>query len=116
MSHRDISDEDFLIQVVPELDDKNSWTGEVQISIVSSENSCLTQEEIDSLTFFCKMMCVSVPIYEEHDNIREMASWLIKKKYSDDTDDTNVYKNGNGHASIDELDGNVIRLNFRKDH
>ena len=43
-----IDKEDFLIQVRPKLNESLSWTGEVEISIISSDESCLDTDEMSA--------------------------------------------------------------------
>jgi hypothetical protein len=105
-----IEDEDILIQISPKLNTDLNWTGQVEINIISSENSCLKKEELEALLFFSQMVCASVPIYEEHDAIREMAAWLVNEKYSQESK-----KKLNGaqrKAGVISTKENVIKVDF----
>ena len=66
-----ISKEDFVIRIRPLLDDENSWTGQVDITIVTFPENPLDDEDYDQLIHFSKMVCSSVPIMEEVSEIRE---------------------------------------------
>lgn len=116
MKSEHVSDEDFLIQVTPMLGDDAHWTGQVEINIISSDASPLNTEETEALLFFCQMICASVPIYEDHDNIREMAAWMVKSKYTEEGK-----KKLNGKQVRTETintGGNVIKIDFtpKKEH
>ena len=105
-----IDKEDFLIQVRPRLNEDFNWTGEVEINIISSDNSCLDKDEMDALLFFCQMICACVPIYDEHDSIREMAAWLVNEKYAEGS---KKKLNGNNRdAEVISTENNVIRVDF----
>ena len=110
MKSEHVGDEDFLIQVTPMLGDDSHWTGQVEINIISSENSCLKKEELEALLFFSQMVCASVPIYEQHDDIREMAAWLVNEKYSEESKKKlNGSKRKAGVMSTKE---NIIKVDF----
>ena len=102
--------EDFLIQVRPKLNESLSWTGEVEISIISSDESCLDTDEMSALLFFCQMICACVPIYDEHDEIREMAAWLVNERYSEDA--KKKLNGGERKAEIVSTENNVIKIDF----
>lgn len=104
-----IACEDFIIQIVPKLDEKSHWTGQVEVNIIFSENSCLDEREFESLLFFTQMVCASVPIYEDHDSIREMAAWLVDKKFSNGRKNK---LNGGDRVEIIGEKSNVIKVDF----
>ena len=108
MKSEHVNDEDLLIQVTPILSEDLHWTGQVEISIISSEDSSLDKEEMKALLFFCQMICASVPIYEEHETIREMAAWLVNQKYSDKEKLNGRQK----RAEIISTENNVIKIDF----
>jgi len=105
-----IDNEDLLIQVRPRLNENFSWTGEVEINIISSDESCLDKDESDALLFFCQMICACVPIYDEHEEIRDMASWLVNEKYSEEA--KKKLNGGQRRAEIISTENNVIKIDF----
>ena len=110
MKSEHINDEDFLIQITPKLDDAFHWTGQIEMNIISSDNTCLDMEEMEALLFFCQMVCASVPIYEEHDSIREMAAWLVNEKYSEEG--KKKLNGGRRRAEVLSTESNVIKIDF----
>ena len=108
MKSEHVNDEDLLIQVTPILSEDLHWTGQVEISIISSEDSSLDKEEMKALLFFCQMICASVPIYEEHETIREMAAWLVNQKYPA----KEKLNGGQKRAEIISTENNVIKIDF----
>lgn len=116
MKNDHIDNEDILIQISPKIDEDFNWTGQVEINIISSDDSSLKKEELEALLFFCQMVCASVPIYEQHDTIREMAAWLVNEQYAKASK-----KKLNGsqrQAGIINTKGNIIRVDFnlKKEH
>jgi len=105
-----IDNEDFLIQISPRLDEDLNWTGQVEINIISSDESCLGNEDMGALLFFTQMICAAVPIYEEHDSIREMAAWLVNQKYS--TEGKKKLNGGEKKAQVVSTENNVIKIDF----
>lgn len=110
MKNEHLNDEDFLIQITPRLNDSFRWTGEIEINIISSDDTCLNKEEAEALLFFCQMICAAVPIYEEHDSIREMAAWLVNEKYTEKG--KKKLNGGHRRAEIISTEDNIITIDF----
>jgi len=110
------NEEDLLIQVAPILNEESHWTGQVEINIILSDKSPLDSTETEALLFFCQMICASVPIYEEHDTIREMAAWLVTQKYTEKG--KKKLNGGSDRAEILSTENNVIKIDFnsKKEH
>ena len=104
-----ISKEDFVIRIRPMLEDENSWTGQVDITIVTFPENPLDDDDYNQLIHFSKMVCSSVPIMEEVEQIREMFNEyaLLKEEEEVDIEDQNDVKK--------TYDGNVIHIKFDTD-
>ena len=64
----------------------------------------------------CQMVCAAIPIYEDHESIREMASWIVNEKYAENS---NGKLNGGARkAEIVMTEDNIIKVNFnrKKEH
>ena len=116
MNSEHTNEEDLLIQVAPILNEESHWTGQVEINIILSDDSPLASKETEALLFFCQMICASVPIYEEHDTIREMAAWLVTQKYTEKG--KKKLNGGSDRAEILSTENNVIKIDFnsKKEH
>ena len=104
-----ISKEDFIIRIRPMLDIDNSWTGQVDITIVTFPENPLDDDDYSQLTHFSKMVCSSVPIMEEVEQVREMFhnyAMAQDEVILDMEDECNVEKT---------YDGNVIHIRFDTD-
>ena len=56
--------EDFLIRVRPFKDTDGSWSGDIDLSIITQPSNDLPDEDYNQIMHFCKMMASTVPIME----------------------------------------------------
>ena len=68
---KQIKNEDFIINIRPRLDSKRDWTGEVDLSIITSVDNPLTDDDYYGVLSFCKVVCSSVPVMEEDEYVRK---------------------------------------------
>ena len=66
-------DEDFVVNVRPQIDKHFKWTGEVYISIMSSEDNPLDDDDYYGVLDFCRAMCATVPLMERDEDLRLRA-------------------------------------------
>ena len=104
----EIEDEDFVIRVRPTMD-RRSWTGEIDISIVSSADNPLDDESYGQLMHFCKMMCATVPLMEADEGLRNLVHNYVMEVV--DREDEDVLEDDDG-VIITQEDGNVVHLSF----
>tara|TARA_R100001015_G_C4517701_1_gene87571 strand:- start:212 stop:544 length:333 start_codon:yes stop_codon:yes gene_type:complete len=102
----DINPEDFLIQVKPMLNPAKRWTGEVDVSVVSSKENPMNDEDYYGVLEFCRIICASIPMMEKDEDIRTRA--LDYLKLQDELDNIK-----NKPKIIDKQD-NVIVVSFDK--
>jgi hypothetical protein len=102
--------EDFVICVRPQLTSKQEWTGEVDVSVVSSADNPLNDEDYYGLLEFCRVMCATVPLMEYDDNLRNKALNILKKE-------DEVYENNKAKkkAKIVDKHDNVVVVSFNAD-
>ena len=101
-----INPEDFLIQVKPMMNPAKKWTGEVDVSVVSSKENPLSDEDYYGVLEFCRIICASIPMMEKDEDIRTRA--LDYLKIQDELDNIK-----NKPKIIDKHD-NVIVVSFDK--
>ncbi len=104
-----IKKEDFIISVRPKLDSKRVWTGEVDLSIVTSIDNPLTDDDYYGVLSFCKVVCSSVPAMEEDEYIRK----TLEDKAVEFDEVTYTPENKKGKV-VDRHD-NVVVLSFDAD-
>ena len=75
-----INPEDFLIQVKPMLNPAKKWTGEVDVSVVSSKENPLNDEDYYGVLEFCRIICASIPMMEKDASLRTKAVDYLKQQ------------------------------------
>ena len=104
----DINPEDFLIQVKPMLNPAKKWTGEVDVSVVSSKENPLNDEDYYGVLEFCRIICASIPMMEKDASLRTKAVDYLKQQ-----DELEMQKE---KPKIIDKHDNVIVVSFdRKD-
>jgi hypothetical protein len=73
-------EEDFNIRIRPALDG-DKWTGEITISVLASTNSDLDEESYNQIMHFCTMMCATVPLMEEDEDMRDYVHDYVMSEF-----------------------------------
>ena len=108
MTHDSIEGDDFVIRVRP-FTKGEQWTGEIDISIISSPDNMLDDESYGQLMHFCKMMCATIPIMEQDESLRNLVHTYVMEVV--DREDEDVLEDEEGLIFTQE-EGNVIHLSF----
>ena len=107
---KEISEEDFLIRVRPFANDEGRWSGEVDISIMAMPDNPMDDEDYYQIMHFTKMMCASVPVMEEVEELRNIVHEYVSKVI--DTE-MHIDVELEEEAGVEKTyDGNVVHLNF----
>ena len=101
-----INPEDFIIQVKPMLNPAKRWTGEVDVSVVSSKENPLNDDDYYGVLEFCRVMCATVPLMEKDDDLRNKAIEWIEKE------DKMHHKNNSKKGKVVDKHDNVVVLSF----
>jgi predicted RNA-binding protein Jag len=106
----EINEEDFLIRVRPFANDDGRWSGEVDISIMAMPDNPMDDEDYYQVMHFAKMMCASVPVMEEMEELRNIVHEYVTKVMDNEMDiDVELEK----EAGVEKTyDGNVVHLSF----
>ena len=106
----EINEEDFLIRVRPFANDDGRWSGEVDISIMAMPDNPMDDEDYYQVMHFAKMMCASVPVMEEMEELRNIVHEYVTKVMDNEIDiDVELEK----EAGVEKTyDGNVVHLSF----
>jgi len=106
----EVNEEDFLIRVRPFADDDGRWSGEVDISIMAMPDNPMDDEDYYQVMHFAKMMCASVPVMEEVEELRNIVHEYVTKVL--DTE-MNIDVELEEEAGVEKTyDGNVVHLSF----
>jgi len=84
--HKNLTPDDFVIIVRPVRDDEEfnfdegSWTGEVQISIITNaKETTLTTTEFNNMLMLCNFAAASIPAMEENAFVRDLIQKYAEK-------------------------------------
>lgn len=61
--------ETFSINLIPKLDEKNSWTGELQVVIVTDQDNPLDSESYNSMMHLSQLVACSVAYMEQNPKV-----------------------------------------------
>jgi len=107
-----LQDEDFLIRVRPFANDDGEWNGEIDISVIAMPDNPMEDEDYYQVMHFCKMMCASVPIMEEVEDIRNVVQEYVMNMIDNETE-IDVQLENEKEAGVEKTyDGNVVHLSF----
>jgi hypothetical protein len=109
MDIENIEDEDFVIRIRPTVNNAE-WTGEIDISIISSAGNPLDDEGYSQVMHFCKMMCATVPIMEADESIRNLVHTYVMEVVDNEVGFDVELEEELGVEK--EYDGNVVHLTF----
>jgi len=99
--------EDFLIRVRPFKDRDGSWTGDIDLSIITQPSNDLTDEDYNQIMHFCKMMASTVPLMERDEELRDMVHNFVvehvDKEYVIEVD---------SRSRVIDREDNVVTIDF----
>ena len=106
----EVNEEDFLIRVRPFANDEGAWSGEVDISIMAMPDNPLDDEDYYKVMHFAKMMCASVPVMEESEDLRDIVHEYIVNVLDNEMEiDVELEE----EAGVEKTyDGNIVHINF----
>jgi len=99
--------EDFLIRIRPFKDKDGSWTGDIDLSIITQPQNDLDDEDYYQVMHFCKMMASTVPLMERHEELRDMVHNFV----IENVDKEYVVEVDSSSRVIDRED-NVVTIDF----
>tara|TARA_X000001388_G_scaffold76353_1_gene73490 strand:- start:761 stop:1129 length:369 start_codon:yes stop_codon:yes gene_type:complete len=104
------NDEDFVIRIRPFADDEGQWNGEIDISIMAFPENPLEDEDYGNIMHFTKMVCASVPVMEQEENIRNIMHEYVLKVLDNEMEIDVELEEEMGVEKT--YDGNVVHLTF----
>ena len=107
---REMRDEDFMIRVRPYADEDGIWSGEVDISIMYGDDNPMNNDDFHQVLHFTKMMCASVPVMEEVEELRNIVHEYVMKVIDNEADISVELEEEVGVEKT--YDGNVVHLHF----
>ena len=97
-----INNEDFYIQLVPDLDKNKNWLGTLQVNIVTSNVNPIDDDGYNQIFHLCQLISSVVPYMDDNpDIIAELEKYMKVEQ-----------KNNKPTKKIVIKKGNVINLKF----
>ena len=100
-----VNNEDFYIQITPNLDKNKNWLGTIEVNIVTSNKNQLDDEDYYGMMHFARLVCGSIPAMDKNNSFRIECE-----------KEANLYLPNDDKCANDKItkvDGNVITLNFK---
>ena len=98
-----INNEDFYIQLVPDLDKNKNWLGTLQVNIVTSNVNPIDDDGYNQIFHLCQLISSVVPYMDDNpDIITELEKYMKVEQ-----------KSTKPGKKIISKQGNVINLNFK---
>ena len=98
-----INNEDFYIQLVPDLDKDKNWLGTLQVNIVTSNVNPIDDDGYNQIFHLCQLISSVVPYMDDNpDIITELEKYMKVEQ-----------KSSKPGKKIISKQGNVINLNFK---
>ena len=106
----EVNEEDFLIRVRPFANDEGAWSGEVDISIMAMPDNPLDDDDYYKVMHFAKMMCASVPVMEESEELRDIVHEYVVNVLDNEMEiDVELEE----EVGVEKTyDGNIVHINF----
>lgn len=95
---------DFVIRISPHVDDDDSWTGDIDISTVTTDDNVLDYHDFQHLSLLTDMLISAIPLMETDMEVRKKLFKMAQLTF--DTDEE-IPK-----SRVKERSENVIKVNF----
>jgi hypothetical protein len=103
-----IEGNDFMVRIRPLTNSSGSWTGEIDLAVITSPDNELGDDDYVGMMHFCKMVASSIPVMELNEEFRELVhSYVIEvvdKDYEDDVEEK---------ATVINTEGNIVTVDFK---
>jgi len=103
--------EDFVIRVRPTFTGRGVWTGDAEVSVITSKDNNLDDEVFGGMEMFVMMLLASLPVMEDDEYVREKIYSYVNEHYEDYFVPAESQSSTEVIVESSETD-NVIRLSF----
>jgi hypothetical protein len=102
-----IKDNDFVVRIRP-FTVGDEWTGQIDVSIITSSGNTLDDESYGQLLHLTKMVCSTIPMMEQDTDLgNRVSDWVLEHLEGEIVDDEDTTE-----VEIKHEADNVVRLNF----
>jgi len=95
----------FNIQLKPDLDEDECWTGGLEVSIAYDKYSPLDKQSFLHLQHLAEIVACSIAFMEEHPEVIKQIEDFMNETSEDEEE------NISGHT-VEEIGDNVVKLSF----
>lgn len=103
----DFDSNDFVIRISPHVMEDNSWSGDIDVGVLTTDDNTLNRSDFDHLSMLADMLVASIPLMERDAAFRSKLFDLINTEMNDTPTET---------TSVPEkyvsLDDNVVKVKF----
>ncbi len=109
-------DEDFIIKIRPYTDSDGSWSGDIDMAIMTMPGNKMEDEDYFQVMHLCKMIASTVSIMEDNEDIRNLVHDYVENTldtmYNVELEEDEQPKQ---KAKAVNIEGNVITMSFGTD-
>ena len=109
-------DEDFIIKIRPYTDSDGSWSGDIDMAIMTMPGNKLEDDDYFQVMHLCKMIASTVSIMEDNEDIRNLVHDYVENTldtmYNVELEEDEQPKQ---KAKAINIEGNVITMSFGTD-
>ena len=103
-----IKEEDFIIRIRPYIDNEGSWSGDIDVAIITQPDNNMDDDDYFQIMHFCKMIASSIPVMEFNEDFRELVHKYVVEKVESYTE-----SDINKKPKVLNKDGNVVEIDFK---
>jgi len=108
-----VENEDFLIRIRPTFSKGGEWTGDAQVSVVTSRDNELTDEVFHGMELFVMMLLASLPVMEQDEYVRDQIYKYVENNSEEFwTDNDPMHDEEEDMVIVERDEDNIIRLTF----
>ena len=93
---------DFIIRLSPDVDQDDRWTGDISVSMATTDYNALDNDDFTHLNMLCDMLICAIPLMESDAGFRNKLFSMVSKTFEDKIPE----------PTIDSVNGNVVKVNF----
>jgi hypothetical protein len=95
---------DYIVRLSPFLDKNGTWTGELLVGTVTTEENNMSDDDHYNLMQITKMVCAAVPGMEEDEYIRNTLTSIAERVEAEEEKPEK--------PKVQSVEENVISVNF----
>ena len=96
---------DYVVRLSPFLDKNGTWTGELLVGTVTTEENDMSDEDHYNLMQITKLVCASVPAMEEDEQVRNTLVRIAERVEKEESEKE-------PESKVESIEENVINVRF----